>query len=604
MAPDTTARPAQSDHDDRREPRTPPPWWHRQSRSLALVVCALLAVIHLGLQANLPQIYWFATDQAQAAASHLGALLRTPINLDDDPMITMRSALFVLRQGAPVFNSGDLAQASTSYLLPYLAAALLAVLPANLALLSLSLLGLLSTLLVLLIILMVAPQRLWGALIAGSLLLTSTAVQFSAMGWDHVYQAPVVVLGCWLVLRGGGGVATAIAAPLLLALGVALRPDAGLIAVSALAACWLPAVPAAPPSPATANGAGAGPGGLDLGRALPARRRPALLATAIFLGLVGGLLALNQHQFGHLTPTTSRLKLGAATDFGSILGYLVDQALLSYSALSAALILLGVLLLQRSRLDRRALLIAAGCALTLLYTVITSDVFGGFRMAWTPACVLALIAAQRCGPELRVSGHAPSSLVLVGILLFAGLSFPPRLLDRIKGQRQFAPGSETAQQYVLAHWIDQRLRPADGAIGWYQLGTAFELPRFDAADFLGKADEAIATLPPHRGQAVGHNKWDIGLTLNKWHPQAIVHSWAGDLAEPGPRRQRTIEHARRQLALNAYTAQTLHHPEVREHYLACLPRPLAGQLAWGLLVRRDVAAREADQLVCQPIPPL
>jgi hypothetical protein len=389
------------------------------------------------------------------------------------------------------------------------------------------------------------------------------------------------------VLRGGGGLAGAIAAPLLLALGCALRPDAGLIAVSALAATWL-----APGSAGPATGSPA------------AGRSRALLSSVLFLALSGTMLALNQHQFGHLTPTTSRLKLGAVTDIGAILSYLLDQAVLSYSALSAALILAGVIWLQRARLDRRALLIVLGCGLTLLYTVITSDVFGGFRMAWTPACVLALIASQRCGPELRLSGHAPSSLVLVGILLFAGLSFPPRLLDRIKAQRQFAPGSETAQQYVLARWIGQQLSPADGAIGWYQLGTAFELPQFAAADFLGKADEAIANLPPHRGQAVGHNKWDIGLTLNKWHPQAIVHAWAGDLSEPGPRRERTIGHARRQLALNAYTAQTLHHPEVREQYLACLPRPLAGQLAWGLLLRRDLAARHADQLVCQPIPAL
>lgn len=596
MAPDSTVRP------DPRQPGGPPPWWHRHSRSLGLLVALLLAMIHLGLQANLPQIYWFATEQAQAAGGRLGALLSTPINLDDDPMITMRSALFVLRQGAPVFNSGDLAQASTSYLLPYLAAALLAVLPANLALLSLSLLGLLATLTTLLIILLAAPQRLWGSMIAGLLLLTGTATQFSAMGWDHVYQAPVLLLGCWLVLRGGAGLAGAIATPLLLALGCALRPDAGLIAVSALAACWLP--PGAAVQDPQANGAGPGHHrGRQAGSGRQ-RRRLALISSSLFVVVAGAVLALNQYQFGHLTPTTSRLKLGAATDVGGILSYLIDQALLSYSALSAALILAGVLWLQRARLDRRALLIAGGCGLTLLYTVITSDVFGGFRMAWTPACVLALIASHRCGPELRVSGHAPSSLVLVGILLFAGLSFPPRLLDRIKAQRQFAPGSETAQQYVLSRWIDQRLRPADGAIGWYQLGTAFELPRFAAADFLGKADEAIATLPPHRGQAVGHNKWDIGITLEKWHPQAIVHAWAGDLAEAGARRQRTIEHARRQLALNAYTAQTLHHPQVRADYLACLPRPLAGQLAWGLLVRRDVAAREADQLVCQPIPPL
>jgi hypothetical protein len=570
-----------------------PPWWHRHAGTLGLLVALLLAVIHLGLQANLPQIYWFATDQAQAAGGKLSALLSAPINLDDDPMITMRSALFVLREGAPVFNSGDVAQASTSYLLPYLAAALLALLPANLALLALAGLGLLATLLTLLIILLAAPQRLWGALIAGLLLLTSTAVQFSAMGWDHVYQAPMVLLGCWLVLGGGGGLAGAIAAPLLLALGCALRPDAGLIAVSALAAAWL-----APGSSASRIET-ARPGGL-----LASARGRALLSSGLFLALTGAVLALNQHQFGHLTPTTSRLKLGAVTDIGAILSYLLNESVLSYSALSAALILAGVIVLQRARLDRRALLIALGCGLTLLYTVITSDVFGGFRMAWTPACVLALIASQRCGPELRVSGHAPSSLVLVGILLFAGLSFPPRLMDRIKAQRQFTPGSETAQQYVLARWIGQQLSPADGAIGWYQLGTAFELPQFAAADFLGKADEAIATLPPHRGQSVGHNKWDIGLTLNKWHPQAIVHSWAGDLSEPGPRRERTIGHARRQLALNAYTAQTLHHPEVRDHYLACLPRPLAGQLAWGLLLRRDLAARHADQLVCQPIPPL
>ena len=55
--------------------------------ALAITVALALAVIHLGLHANLPQIYWFATP---AGAQHsLSGLLATPLALDDDPMITL-----------------------------------------------------------------------------------------------------------------------------------------------------------------------------------------------------------------------------------------------------------------------------------------------------------------------------------------------------------------------------------------------------------------------------------------------------------------------------------------------------------------------------------
>lgn len=491
-------------------------------------------------------------------------------------MITMRAALFVLRTGWPQFNSTDLAQASTSYLLPYLGAALLAVLPANQAILALSLLGILATLSVLLTVLLAAHTRLWGSFLAALLLLTST-VGFSGHGWDHVYQSPLIVAGCLLALQPRWTNATGLAAAVLLFLGCAMRPDGALIAAAALLGRLL--------------GGGA------------SQRRPAWLAASAFLLLSLGMLAINHAVFGHFTPTTSRLKLGAAGQIGGIADYFIRNAVVSYSAMTAALILLAILWLNRARLDRTALVITGGCGLTLAYAILASDAFGGFRMAWTPACVLALVAARRLDPPLQVISPPSTTLALTALLLVACLSFPGQITDRIRALRQVSPGSETAQQYLLARWIDTYLSPSDGAIGWYQLGTAFFLPRFEAADFLGKADEAIAALPPHPGQLVGHNKWDVATTMAKWRPQAILHPWAGDLAIGGERRLRTLQHARDQLALNNYTAHTLVDPAVRAAYLACRPADAPDSLAWGLLLRRDLAASHADALRCLPLAP-
>ncbi len=325
------------------------------------------------------------------------------------------------------------------------------------------------------------------------------------------------------------------------------------------------------------------------------------LAPAAFLLPGAGLLLANRMVFGHLTPTTSRLKLGAVTGLGPLLRYVSDNALLSWSAMGCGLVLLLLLLRQRRQLARPARLVVLGAGLSLLYAALASDVFPGFRMAWSPACCLALVAALELDPPLAVRTPRPVPLALAGLLLVICLSFPGQLLQRLKAQRQLAPASETAQQYALARWIDAQLDPADGAIGWYQLGTAFYLPRFAAADFLGKADEAIATLPPHPGQAVGHNKWDIPLTLRKWRPQAILHAWAADLASPDDaRRADTLAHAAREYAAGAYYAHTLYDPAVRNGYQACVPLDRSGGGGWGLLLRNDLAARHRAGLQCRP----
>ena len=553
------------------------PLLRNRRHALAIAVALALAVIHLGLHANLPQIYWFAA--APGAQHSLAGLLATPLALDDDPMITLRSALFVLRQGWPLFNPGDVAQASTSYLLPYLAAGLLALLPGSGALVALSLLGLAASLASLAAVMLAARNMLWGAFLATLLALTSTLSLYAAQGWDHVYQTPFLLAGVALALRGRpGSRLQGLALGLSLLVGCALRPDGGLIALACLAAWWL-------------RGRTAGTAGGS------AR----WLAPAAFLLPGAGLLLANRRVFGHLTPTTSRLKIGAVTGLGPLLRYFAANALLSWSAMGCGLVVLLLLLSQRRLLGRPARLVVLGAGLSLAYAVLASDVFPGFRMAWTPACCLALVAALELDPPVAMRTPAPVPLALAGLFLVACLSFPPQLLGRLKGQRQLVPASETAQQYELARWIDGQLDPADGAIGWYQLGTAFYLPRFAAADFLGKADEVIATLPPHRGQAVGHNKWDIGRTLDKWHPQAIVHAWAADLAAPGQRREGTLAHAAREYSAGAYYAHTLYDPAVRTGYQACVPADRRGSGGWGLLLRNDLAERHGARLQCLPL---
>jgi hypothetical protein len=148
--------------------------------------------------------------------------------------------------------------------------------------------------------------------------------------------------------------------------------------------------------------------------------------------------------------------------------------------------------------------------------------------------------------------------------------------------------SPTAQQYVIAKWIDENLRPSDGSIGFFFLGVSYDLPRFEIADVLGKADESIATSNVKWGPP-GHNKWDIDKTLAKWKPQAIVPAGPSDPTLP-----ETRENSRR------HAPDLLLNDRISKEFTYCyVPDSVAGVSdKWGFFLRKDIAALHLDQLRC------
>jgi hypothetical protein len=149
--------------------------------------------------------------------------------------------------------------------------------------------------------------------------------------------------------------------------------------------------------------------------------------------------------------------------------------------------------------------------------------------------------------------------------------------------------SPTAQEFVISKWIASNLTPGDGPIGFFHLGVSYDLPRFEIADFLGKADESIATLKAKTTGMPGHNKWDVDKTLAKWNPQAILPGGPIDPTRPETRAN-SLSHA----------PYLLSNTKIVEGYAYCyVPDSDAGMTdKWGFYLRKDIATRHLDQLRC------
>jgi hypothetical protein len=149
--------------------------------------------------------------------------------------------------------------------------------------------------------------------------------------------------------------------------------------------------------------------------------------------------------------------------------------------------------------------------------------------------------------------------------------------------------SKTAQQFFISQWMAKNLSPTDGPIGFFVLGVSYDLPRFEIADFNGKADELIATLKARHGGMPGHNKWDVSKTLDKWNPQAIMPGGPIDPTRPETRAN-SLTHA----------PYLLSNSKIVGEYAYCyVPDSAAGMPdKWGFYVRRDIATRHLDQLRC------
>ena len=478
------------------------------SRAFAVIAIVGAATAYTLLAGLWPQVFTFATDPS---ASVFLRFFSAPVHLADDVMVTVRSGELLLQTGKPAFNSSDSAQAATSYLAPYVAAALIAILPFNLAVAAFGLVGFAAVVGTYVIIVWKSRSLINAAILVSALALTATNVEFALTGWDHLLQGFLLSAAVALSLSVPLDRNRLLAISLVAGLAVLARPDGAIIAAAVLASCFA-----------------------TFGR----EWRLALLPLIGPAGmLIGGFLLINMVQFGFLTPTTARLKAGAAPSASYMWDYLYANGVVTYTAASLVVILAVVSALAWKKIRSVQIgLIIGSSLITAAIAAVNSDFFPGARMFWTPAVVMATALAitfpgiVQVGPALPLDdtgriatgwSRTAERLLVAGVvgalLLGAGIVG----LERAVVSKEALGGSRTAQQFLATQWINENLAPENGSIGVFYAGEAAHLPNFEAADFLGKADEAIAVLEPEWGPP-GHNKWDIDLTLDKWRPQAIL----------------------------------------------------------------------------------
>jgi hypothetical protein len=141
------------------------------------------------------------------------------------------------------------------------------------------------------------------------------------------------------------------------------------------------------------------------------------------------------------------------------------------------------------------------------------------------------------------------------------------------------------------------LKPSDGAIGFYYLGVSYHLPGFEIADFLGKADEMIATSAVRWGPP-GHNKWDTNKTVKKWNLQAIVPSGNADFNIIA-----NVDNAKKALAGKrdfGFAPDLLVNDNINEKYAYCYLKSDGNktQDKWGFFLRKDLAIKHQSNIKC------
>ncbi|MDO5290467.1 MAG: hypothetical protein Q4F13_12645 [Pseudomonadota bacterium] len=541
-------------------------------RFAIIFITTLLVSIIIGIK---PDIYH---QTAPFQKEIIWQPTKTPVHLSDDVMISLRSGYMIDKVGKPSYNEHDLAQASTSYLAPYVFFVLYKILPGFLPVLAYAALGLLCATLTTTLIALQAKFFLLGCTTAALLTLTTTNVGFVLLGWDHLFQTLLLVWAASVALREKFDARTCYIAIIATVLGALYRPD-GVLVAGAIACIIM----------------------------YNARKNTGAWRSYFFLftALIAFMLIVNYVQFERFSPTTTRLKLGASPSIGYSTDYLWKNIGERFSAGTLLIIFVLTIFSFFKKINKASWLLLTAALMTALAAAFNSDVFADARMLWMPACIAGIIMCYAIDKPSRDQGFIQKAVTtgativapLTLLVIFFGLG--NRNNEEIKNGVEM---SLTAPNYFLMEWIGKYLNPSDGAVGLYWLGMAYHLPAFEVADFLGKADEAIATLPVKWGMP-GHNKWDVDLSLAKWNPQVIVPTipspWLGET--PAARRQ----HALAQLAARderGFIFDLLVNPTVQARYLYChvLTLPVGQPDTWGLYVRQDVAQRHAAHLRCQP----
>jgi hypothetical protein len=518
-------------------------------------------------------------------------LFNSDIHLDDDVMISMRVGLILNQTGIPSFNKTDLAQPSTSYFAPYLFSALARLFPSNLAILAFAAITFIGVTYLLVHLVLKSKSQILGMVLITLVILTDTFKMYSLTGWDHNLQSLFCCLAIWLALKDKLTLRTASFVSLFLFLSVGFRPDSAIIAA-----------------------------GVFLGLGVRDRKSvPLFYAGGFFAVLIGILMYSNWKIFSHFTPTTSRLKLGSSFSFSDSASYIIKESS-NFSILNIAILSVVIYIVLFRFFPLFVIPIAVSCLLTMIYSVVVTDVFIGVRMSWTPTLVMILLVLKYVPwpfgkQSVKIKFEIQSifsqfskfqpvilkiSIIFACLILIAVPMFY-QSYERIAYNNSIIrteDASPTSSQYALAKWIEKNLEPADGSIGLYWLGIGYHLPSFEIADFLGKADELIASGPVKWGPP-GHNKWNTDGTIRKWNPQVIFPS-VSDL------RDISVEDSNKWIANRenfGFIADLRLNEIVLNSYSYCTTTEAEGNPqieSWNFFLRNDLVEKHSNAVTCMP----
>jgi len=563
----------------------------RYSLLIGFIVIALLCS-----NSYWPELFAFATNKQLGSWDRL---LSMPVILDDDVMITFRSGFILDQLGYPGFNRYDLAQPSTSFLAPYLYALLAKFLANNLAVAFYAVLGMLSVATTMSIIYFSSNSSFNALIIIFLLIFSSTSVRYSLNGWDHLFQALFLTISASIFLANNLNRSNLLLLSCFLALSCLWRPDAALVAFAIIACSYI-----------------------------EARKKKDVVIYSIFpfIGFVLPFIIHNLIIFGHVAPTTARLKIGASPTMDYSIKYLLDNGLFQFSAISIVGLLGFFYFYYLANIGTlRSHVLALSAILTSLIAIFNSDAFVAGRMFWMPACVLAVVCGYLAPPIFSSTAYPevgdanshqsrsvninkfywPSNVIsalplilLVGsLVLITGNVIKERAISALITTNK-VQSSALARQYVLTRWIDQHLDPKNGPIGYFFLGLSYHIDRFEIADFMGKADELIANSNRQWGPP-GHNKWDFTSTLDKWNPQAIVPPQNSDFSQIG-----ILKEARSKVDARVdygFGYALIVEPRISSEYDYCYVNTAEPNLhdKLGLFLRKDISINVGSAAICR-----
>lgn len=561
---------------------------------LSLIV-SLLAIVFTLSFGKYPNAFIVGSDISK---SKMERILDAPIHLDDDVMITLRAGYKIKDIGFPAFNDTDIAQASTSYLSPYIFSVLEYITKDNFAVIIYAILGIISVFFTFFIIMLYSKSIANAILILSILTFSSTNLHYTLNGWDHLFQAFFLGLSLAIILNNEYSKKIMPLLAIFLAFGTLFRPDGILIALSIVIFAILQKK--------------------DSKEII----RKILLLAIPYMIFVISFIYLNYLYFGYITPTTARLKIGASPDILYSIKYILNNGIFNISAITICIFLFFIFIIffKNYKTDKKIYIILISVLITCFVAFINSDVFGGGRLYWSSAIILSILFVVK-SPSLFVFNLASFkniisfnslffqninnrnlfSFLIIFILIFSTFG---NLINNIKNNIKnnvITVGnfysSPTAQQYIISKWINSNLDPKDGSIGFYYLGVSFHLPKFEIADFLGKADESIAQTPVKWGPP-GHNKWDEDISVQKWHPQVIVPPGRTDKSIEG-RFQSSIKELNDKVDYG-FAPSLMISDIVNQNYTYCyLDNQFTGhEDKWGFYIRNDILSKHVNKLKC------